>query len=87
MLTDIVLSESLNFDYVKNSVVIYGKDGLFYGKAQDNNTNSPFNVNAYGEILEVLSGGNYDNIQTIYYDDNMTCCSRRQRTGTRVGRI
>ena len=74
MLTDIVLSESLNFDYkdVKNSVVIYGKDGLFYGKAQDNNTNSPFNVNAYGEILEVLSGGNYDNIQTIYYDDNMT---------------
>lgn len=74
MLTGLKINEDLTIDYtnVKNIIEIWGKDGLYHGVAKDETASSPFNVNAIGEIRKSFSGGEYDNIQNTYLDDDLT---------------
>lgn len=46
-ISDLILSEdtSIDWNYVKNHIEVWGKDGLYYGEAEDTNPSSPFQVN------------------------------------------
>ena len=46
-IADLVLSEdtTINWNYVRNHIEVWGKDGLYYGEAEDTNPSSPFQVN------------------------------------------
>lgn len=71
MISPIKISDSpAKFDItkIKNSVDVWGKDGKYYGHAEDNEAGSPFSVDALGTIREVYSGGDYENIYDRYKD-------------------
>lgn len=61
-------AELVDVTKIKNVIEVWGKDGLYYGEARDDNPNSPFAVSAVGEFREVYSGGDYDNIYDRYRD-------------------
>jgi hypothetical protein len=71
ILRGLVISEDTTIDYseVKNVIEVWGKDGLCYGEARDSTPDSPFNVNGIGELRQVMSGGDYDNIYDTYKGD------------------
>lgn len=60
--------QNISFQDVKNRVVVYGtidSDGnQIMGEATDTNPDSPFYVNRIGNIVSVLSGGEYEKIYT-----------------------
>lgn len=64
-LKNIVIRENTAVDYqkVKNVIEVWGKDGNYYGEAQDENPESPFQVSAIGEIRMVV---HYDQIYDRY---------------------
>lgn len=71
MIAPIKISDSpAKFDItkIKNSIDVWGKDGNYYGHAEDNGVGSPFAVASLGELREVYSGGDYDNICDRYKD-------------------
>lgn len=71
MISPIKISDSpAKFDVtkIKNSIDVWGKDGKYYGHAEDNDAGSPFSVSALGVIREVYSGGDYENIYDRYKD-------------------
>ena len=74
MFRGLVIDEKRNFNYndMVNIIEVWGKDGLFYGEAKDETASSPFNIKLYGEKRKVFSGSEYDNIQNLYADTNMT---------------
>lgn len=45
-LADLVISEdtSIDWNYIKNHIEVWGKDGKYYGEADDNTPGSPFQV-------------------------------------------
>lgn len=47
-IASLVLSEdvSIDWNYVRNHIEVWGKDGKYYGEADDDNPESPFQVNA-----------------------------------------
>lgn len=57
-LRDLVLSEDTTLDWfsIKNYIEVWGKDGLYYGEAKDENPESPFQVAAVSPMRYVISG-------------------------------
>ena len=57
-LEGLVISEDLSIDWtaVKNMVEVWGKDGLYYGEAQDDNPDSPFYIAATRPMRLVVTG-------------------------------
>lgn len=53
----------INLNEVKNVVTVWGKDGL-NSTWKDNNPDSPYYVGKIGEFEEILSGDEYDDIDT-----------------------
>ena len=47
-IADLVISEdtTIDWNYIKNHIEVWGKDGKFYGEAEDNTPGSPFQVGA-----------------------------------------
>lgn len=71
MIAPIKISDSPSkFDItkIKNSVDVWGKDGKCHGHAEDDEAGSPFSISALGEIREVYSDGDYENIYDRYKD-------------------
>lgn len=68
-LTDLVISEDTTLDWfsIKNWIEVWGKDGLYYGEAKDENPESPFQVAATKPFRCVITG-NEDGI-----DSNNIC--------------
>lgn len=64
-LKNVVIRENTAVDYqkVKNVIEVWGKDGNYYGEAQDENPESPFQVSAIGEMRMVV---HYDQIYDRY---------------------
>ena len=60
-LNGLVVSEdkSVDFSAVKNYVKVWGKDGKYYGEAKDDNPDSPFNPDAVGTMLYVVTDSKY----------------------------
>lgn len=60
-LVGLVISENTSFNWseVKNHIEVWGKDGEFYGEADDNNLESPFRVGATGLRTLVVTGNEY----------------------------
>lgn len=56
-LADLVISEdtSLEWNSVKNCIEVWGKDGKYYGEAQDNNPESPFQVGSCPTFRKVIT--------------------------------
>lgn len=67
-LDKVVISEDKAIDWtkIKNHIEVWGKDGLYYGEAEDTNILSPFQVNSIGVLRAVYSGDIYDNIYDRY---------------------
>lgn len=64
-LKKVVIRENIAVDYkkVKNVIEVWGKDGNYYGEAQDENPESPFQVSSAGEMRMVV---HYDQIYDRY---------------------
>ena len=60
-LEDLVLTEdtSIDWNYIKNYIEVWGKDGLYYGEAKDEVAGSPFNVNMSPVRRLVVTGSEY----------------------------
>ena len=56
-ISKILIEEKLSNDFgqVRNKTIVWGKDEDCYGEYSDTNANSRFNVDGYGEFLNVLS--------------------------------
>ena len=69
-LESLVISEDTTIDWlgVKNIVEVWGKDGLYYGEAQDDNPNSPFNVSATRPMRLVVTS-NTEGVDTNAISD------------------
>ena len=70
-ITPIRISDSLElFDAskIKNVIEIWGKGGDYYGEARCTDDTNPYAIAAVGELIEVLSGGNYEHIYDRYKD-------------------
>lgn len=67
-LDKVIISEDRSVDWtkIKNHIEVWGKDGLYYGEASDNNPLSPFQVNEIGILRAVYAGDIYDNIYDRY---------------------
>lgn len=89
-------NQDISFEEVKNVVEVYGKTNddtgvVPYAIAKEEDPRSPFNVNDIGMINIVLSGGEYDNIQTTElaqdradYELYLRCRLQNQTTITTV---
>lgn len=64
-LKNVVIRENTAVDYskVKNVIEVWGKEGNYYGEAQDENPESPFQVSSIGEMKMVV---HYDQIYDRY---------------------
>lgn len=64
-LKNVVIRENTAVDYqkVKNVIEVWGKDGNYYGEAQDENPESPFQVSSIGKTRMVV---HYDQIYDRY---------------------
>lgn len=75
-LDGLVISEDKSVDWnaVKNYVKVWGKDGKYYGEAKDDNPDSPFNPDAIGSLLYVVTDSKYgvdvNNICDRYKDND-----------------
>lgn len=76
-LRDLVLSEDTTLDWfsVKNCIEVWGKDGLYYGEAKDENPESPFQVSSTKPFRYVISGSedgiDVNNICDRYIDTEL----------------
>lgn len=74
---DLVISESRSIDWtqVKNIVEVWGKDGKYYGEAQDVNPESPFQIHGCPEMRFVATSNNdgidVNSICDRYIDENL----------------
>ena len=77
MLRELVISEDTSIDWnsVKNYIEVWGKDGLYYGEAYDDNPSSPFQVSATRPLRLVVKdnsdGINTNNIYDRYIDTEL----------------
>lgn len=64
-LRGLVISEDTSLDWfsIKNYIEVWGKDGLYYGEAKDENPDSPFQVKSTNPYRYVISGSE-DGIDT-----------------------
>ena len=64
-LAGLVISEDTTLDWfsIKNVIEVWGKDGLYYGEAKDENPESPFQV-AGGKPFRYVISGSEDGIDT-----------------------
>ena len=60
-IASLVLSEdvSIDWNYVRNHIEVWGKDGKYYGEADDDNPESPFQVNAIPVRRMVVKDNEY----------------------------
>lgn len=72
---DLVLSEdtSIDWNYVRNHIEVWGKDGLYYGEADDTNPESLFQINGTKKRVLVVTDNQYgvdtSNICDRYKDE------------------
>lgn len=71
-LDKVLISETRNnnFSKVKNAVEVYGKDGLYYGYAEDRTSGSQYQIGAHPKILAVYKDGDYANVRSDVEAEN-----------------
>lgn len=76
-LAELVISEDTTMDWfeVKNFIEVWGKDGLYYGEAKDENPESPFQVSSTQPFRCVITGSedgiDVNNICDRYIDTEL----------------
>lgn len=90
-LDKLIVSEEKAIDWtkIKNHIEVWGKDGLYYGEAEDNVTGSPFNVQSIGVLRSVYSGDIYDNIYDRYKnpEDVEDALEKQAKLETKIAKL